>query len=375
MRCAANTGRDVNVLICAARLSLLSFSLAVCSSACAPVRPRSHLAALAAGDRAYTAGRYLEAADDYDRAARETDRERDRYDAVYRSAAARRRGGDLPGALARYDRVAVVSPRFERGPRARFEAAMIRVESDDPTERNTGWNALTLLVREHPTTGPGRRAMAALLRREDEGDPSGAQGDALLSAWLEDRIVADAMRDTLMAEQARRLERHGHSTEAARAWEAMLRAVPYPQNAHWDDGHVALARLRRAAGDPRGAVEALDQMLSVREPSYSSGTYHAPLFDDGAMLRAEILRDDLHDLSGAARAFHFVYSDFRTSLLRDDALWQEGLVRETANDSQACAVWERLAREFPCHRFGRRAAPRAAACGRPVGPPPQSCDR
>lgn len=351
-------------------------AVALCAlAACAPTRPHAHLAALAAGDRAYSAGRFIEAAEAYDRAAAETTRERDRVEATYRSAAARQRGGDVAGAMERYASVASTSPRYERGPRALYEVARMRTQSQSAEAREAGWRAMGELLRAHPTTGPGRRAMFHLLRRRDEADPTGAEGVAFIEGLLAEEAVASAMRDTLLAERARRLERMGRAAEAEAAWDEMLRAVPYPQNAHWDDGHVALARLRRARGDARGAVAALDRMLAVREPSYSSGTYNAPRFGAGAMLRAEILRDDLRDARAAAEAFHFVYADFPTSLLRDDALWNEGLVRERAGDPGACDVWERLAREFPCHRFGRRAATRAAACGRSVPAPPRRCDR
>jgi len=345
----------------------------VAALGCAVTRPVAHQRALAAGDRAFSAGRFAEAATAYDQAATATARPRDREQAQFLAAMAWRRAGDPARALARFDTLSQTSGTWDRGPRAAFEAAVMRWRSDDPATRQRGRDALEALLLGDPRTGAARRALVLFLRSLDDEDPTEARS----LAWLDQLVANPVLRgsllfETLRAAQAQRLERMGRIDEALGVWRAMLVEVPYPQNSHWDDGHMAIARMLRERHDPRGALAALDAMLAVREAVYSSGSYNAPLFDDGAMLRAEILRDDLHDLPAAAEAFHHVYASFRESTRRDDALHAEALLRVQMGDGSACAVWERLGREFPCRRWGRRGREEAQRCGRTLEPVPHA---
>jgi tetratricopeptide (TPR) repeat protein len=330
--------------------------------ACAPTVAPAYLDALAAGDRALSAGRLREAAEAYDRAARAAERLRDRAEADYRAGRVLARLGAREQALAHFDRVAASSPDFERGARAAYEAAVLRW--GDPATREEGLAALEAIVRNRTMTGPARRAVTALLRHDDTVDPTGITAlqriDALLAV---ERVRASSLYETLLAERAHRLEQAGRDDEAVAVWRGLFETVPYPQNSHWDDGHMALARLLRRRGDARGALAALDAMLAPRDPACSGGSCDAPYFQEGAMLRGEILRDDLRDPIGAARAFRQVYEWFPTSRVRDDALEAEARVLEQAGDARSCAVWIELAETFPCTRRGRAARARASACG------------
>lgn len=351
----------------------LAVTLACAALGCAPTIAPRHLDAMAAGDRAASAGRHREAAEAYDRAAREAERPRDRAEAEYRAAMLLARLGERDAALARLDRVAASSPDFERGARAAYEAAMIRGE-DDAT-RDVAAEALTTLIQTRPATGPARLAVTRLLRGDDARDPSLAASLARIDALLASPgVVATALHETLRAERAKRLAEAGRAVDAIAAWRALFADVPYPQNSRWDDGHMALAALLRGRGDARGALAALDEMLAVRDPGCTGGSCDAPLFQEGAMLRGEILRDDVGDLAAAARAYREVYERFPSSRVRDDALQAEALVLDRARDSRACDVWAQLAAEFPCTRRGREGRRRAAACGRSPARRDDACD-
>lgn len=353
-------------------------ALAVCSLlACAnAARTDAWRASIAAGDRAFTAGRTREAAGHFERAAGETGDARDRLEALYRAANAYDRAGEHDRSLALYDQVARASREFDRGARAVYEAARIRREHGDAHAREESDRALDTLIRTWPETGPARRAVTLRLRDLDASDPTRARSIAWLDALLrESSVTGSSLRESVLAERAQRFEDGGRPDEALAAWEELVALLPYPQNSRWDDAHMAIARLRRAAGDPREAIAALERMLSVRERPHSGGSYDAPRFIDGAMLRGEILRDDVRDLAAAARAFHDVYTGFTTSRRRDDALWAEAETRVRLADGSACGVWIALAREFPCTRRGRGAAEQARACGETVpAPAPEACD-
>lgn len=336
---------------------------------CAPARPLAYEQNLAAGDRAFSSGRYREAARFYEAAGAATARARDRDQGAFLAAMALVRAGDRDAAIARLDDLGARSPTWEHGPRAAYEAATLRAESDDPALRDEGFRRLDALVRSDPRTGPARRAVSLIAHRLDSEDPSFAR----TLAWLTTLRALDAVRgcwmyETVEAMRAVRLTRRGALAEAEAVWRALLAAVPYPQNSHWDDGHLALARLERQRGDARAAVATLDRMLAPHEEAYSSGSYEAPRFADGAMLRAEIYRDDLRDPEAAASAFHRVYAEFRRSLLRDNALAEEARVREGARDPRACEVWQRLVEEFPCGHPARQAREGLGRCGRTAAP-------
>ncbi len=352
-----------------------SIAVLLALGACAPTLPPAWRDAMALADRAHHAGREAEAAAGYDQAAREASRPRDRNEAEFRAAMSLARAGDRDGALARLDRVAAASPDFERGARAAYEAAMIRREGA-AEDRARSLRDLDALVRTRSETGPARVAAERVLRALDEGDASMARSLAWIDEALADpRLASVSLRASLRAERAIRLAGAGRRADAVTAWRSLFVDIRYPQNSRWDDGHIALAALLRASGDARGAVEALDEMLSVADPSCTGGTCNAPELQEGAVLRGEILRDDLRELARAAEAFRWTYEMFPSSRVRDDALEGEAIARERIADGSACAVWLRLAREFPCTRRGRQGRRRAAACGpSPEAPSPDACE-
>ncbi len=343
---------------------MLAVVVVLLASRCAPARPSMWVAAMAAGDRAVNAGRWVEAAGHYARAGERTRRDRDRHYAIFLSAWAIARSGDARSAIARYDSVASASPPFEHGARAQFDAAALRLRSGDETERQRGMVSLEEVIGRDPRSGPARSAVTLALRELDLRDPSLASGLTWLDALAQREVVRRSpLVATAQVLRARRLEMLGREAEAESAWESALAAAPYPQNRHWDDGHFRLAQLRRRRGNPRGAVATLDRMLEVREPSYSSGSYEAPRFDDGAMLRGQILRDDLGALGEAVAAFRYV-AGMPTSRLRDDALEAEARLHERLADGRACAVWGELLHARPRGRRADTARSALAVCGR-----------
>lgn len=338
---------------------------------CAARPSADHRAGLAAADRAYRAGRFVEAADAYEGAARRASSPRDASDAHYRAAMACRRAGDLSCAERSLAAAAVLGGEWDHAPRARLELASLRLRSGDPAVVESALVELRALIQEAPDTGPARGALRLALRALDGEHPS-----ARSVAWLEavashPRVLASTLIESVLAERASRLEALGDAGAAEAAWRDLLRRVPYPDNSHWDDGHLALARLLRTRGRAREAVEALDQMLAVRERSWGNGSYAAPRFDDGEWLRAEILRDDLREAPGAADAFHRVYAEHPTSLRRDDALWEEASLRRSFDREGACRAWRTLAEEFACRRFAERARAELSGCG--VSARPAEC--
>lgn len=325
--------------------------------------PPGYRAGLADGDRAYHAGRFREAARAYEQAADASGEARDQDDARYRAAMACRRAGDRTCAQRLLAPVAARGREWDHGPRARLELASLGLESTDPSGVAVAHRALESLVEEVPDTGPGRGALRLRLRAFEATEAGRSAAIVWLDLLARDpRIRRSILFESVLAERAMRIAAGGDRAAAEVAWRAVVDAVPYPGNSHWDDGHLALARLQREGGQPSEALATLDRMLAVRETSWGNGSYAAPRFDDAAILQAEILRDDLHDLARAADAYHRVYAEHLTSLRRDDALWEEAALRRQRDPARACGLWRRLAAEFPCHRFAARARVALAQC-------------
>jgi len=274
-----------------------------------------------------------------------------------------RRAGDLVCARGLLRRVAESPGHWDHAPRARLELASLALASTDPQEIAGAHQALASLIEDAPDSGPARGALRLRLRALDETDPTRSSAIAWLGDLAADpRVRRSGLIESVLAERAIRVEATGDRVAAEAAWLAVVEQVTYPANSHWDDGHLALARLQRAAGRPRDALATLDRMLAVREASWGNGSYAAPGFDDGALLQAEILRDDLRDSSAAADAYHRVYAEHPTSLRRDDALWEEAALCQRSDPARACRLWRVLAEEFPCRRFAARARAALAAC-------------
>jgi tetratricopeptide (TPR) repeat protein len=318
---------------------------------------------MAAGDRAYSAGRLAEAGAAYDDAAREAVRPADREEAIYEAGQSYRRAGQLALALARFDWLTEHGLPYTRGPRGALEAGLIRLEHGEPERAQRD---LTALMRRWPDTGPARRALALLLMQRDESDPSGATALALIDAELP-ALRPTQLGTALMYERGQRLEHLERLEEAVVAYETLL-TVPYPLNTHQDDGGLALARLLLRMGRARQAVEVIGRVLAVHETApFVPGSATRPRFPELQMLRARIERDELHDPAAAARSFHTLYAEFTTSRLRDDALDAEAELRVAMGQrGEACALYAQLAREFPCTRFGRRGREEATRCGASV---------
>jgi hypothetical protein len=93
-------------------------------------------------------------------------------------------------------------------------------------------------------------------------------------------------------------------------------------------------------------------MLAVREVSTMGGSYERPRFSAAQFRIAVLYRDRLHDPSGARREFHRLYTEHRTSILRDDALWEEAkLWQVDGHTEKACTVVAALTRDFPASRY------------------------
>lgn len=341
----------------------LALTGALLSAACARPRPAAYTEAAAGASRAAHAGRHDEAAARWSEAAPLADRARDADDARYRAANALLRAGHVDRALEAFDVLARDGAHPPIAARASLEAALLRLQRDRDDDRALAVARLEALVVTHPQGGAGRRALDHRLRLFDEAhDAPGAV--AWLRAMCTDPRLRDTDLDPAVAHLlAARLAALGARDEATQMWQDLFSRRGFGHNPHWDDGHLALARVRLEMGDPRGAVTALDALFAPWTTSWFVGSYTGPRMPEAAMLRARIYRDELHDAARAAEAYRFVFDRLTHSTLRDDALAECAVLLEPTSPAEACALWRRLFAELPCSPRARRAEGMALRCG------------
>lgn len=339
---------------------LLSLSLLACGPAAGTAFLRAH----AAGDRDYTAGRFLEAAARYEEAAKLAKRDRDRDEAIYAAAVSRFRGGDVDGALAHFDALAKEDPPGERAFRSAFRAAEIRIDRGD---KKRGYAELEKILRRAPEHGVSRRALMMIVNSIVEKD-----GEAAAIAWEEKLYPAVAttrLGEEICYDLAHRREKTGDLAGALKGFLSCADTYPYPRGALWDDSLWHAARLYEKQGEIKAAIAALERMLAVREKSYMSGSYNRPRMSAAQFRIAELQRDGLKDSTAARASFHRVYVEHPSSILRPKALYEEAKLAKESNDtSAACSLADTLLKEFEESRYARRAdevcaaaAPRAEA--------------
>jgi TolA-binding protein len=325
--------------------------LALSLIACGPPGGTAYVRAYAAADRDYSAGRFLDAADKYEAAAKEAKRDRDRDEAMYAAGVARYRGGDVDGALKIFDGLAKEDPPGERAIRAAFRAAEIRIDRGDKAR---GYADLEKIIRKSPEHGISRRAMLSIANNLAEKD-----GEPAAIAWEEK--LFPAVQTTRLGEEicydiAHRREKTGDVGGALKQFLSCAIQYPYPKGALWDDSLWHASRLHEKQGDIKAAIADLERMLGDREKSYMSGSYNRPRMAAAAFRIAELQRDGLKDPVAARASFHRVYTDHTTSTLRPKALYEEAKLAKEANDaSGACSLAEKLIAEFEESRFARKA--------------------
>lgn len=316
-------------------------------AACAPDRGDAYLASFAAGERAFHAGRYLEAAGAWREAAGRAGRIKDRDEALFLEARAIERTGNWAEARAAYDRLAERSPSGPRGARARFDAANLEIEHGDPAR---GWALLDEATRRFPQHGLARVSIRRMIRHaHDTGGPAAAL------AWLDahEKIFAGTDHEEVLAyERGIALDRAGKKAEGHDVLIASARRHPYPSGGLTDDAFSRAATIDEERGRYEEAIAHLRELLASREPASGGASYERPRYSEAQLRVALIYRDKLHDRAAARREFERLYERHATTINRDDALWNAALLARLDRDADAtCKLARRLVSELPESRY------------------------
>jgi tetratricopeptide (TPR) repeat protein len=342
---------------------LRAAALAAAAEGCAhsgSVRGDAFNSAFASAERAEGAGRWAEAAAAYDQAAEASRRRRDRGQAQWDAAMMVVRVGPIAEALARLD--AIAAEAGEHAPEAAYRAALLRIDHGDAA---TGWTQLRQVAIRYPSRGVALLAVQHVVQHARE--TGGSRGALHELHALEALVGASDLGELLAYLSAREMEEGGDSGRALAAYRRVADRWPYPFGAFFDDTLWHASLLDEKLGRIRDAIADLERMVKERETTFLVGTYERSRYVP-AMLRIGTLWQSLHEPAHARAAYHRLYTEFRNSTSRDDALWLEAASwRQEGNVNRACDLLSTLVREFQDSRYVPCAVAQCSALVRPGG--------
>lgn len=213
------------------------------------------------------------------------------------------------------------------------------------------WTSLWRVVTDWPDEPAAVDALRSLLEDGRGRDPR-ALADQMKKLLAP--LAKTAVADNLIWSLADLTEHELADPAAARALYDRI-PVDYPKSGLRDDARWHGARISRAMGDPEGAAKRLRGLLGTRDVAWLSGSYFSIWLDDAQLLLGRVLRDDLHDLPGAVRAFEKLPQDYPASILKDDALFELAVTQKAAgNQDKACAAIAKLVKQSPDSKYRAR---------------------
>jgi tetratricopeptide (TPR) repeat protein len=326
-----------------AALVAIAFLLASCAASLPPRYQRAR----AAAERSYAHGRYDEAARHWLEAADAAERRYDRHEARYRAAASLRRARRYDEARAIYESLAREPAASERKARVDFDIATMLIERGDVDQ---GYALLERAIVRHPASGLSRAALSRYVGWLRE-----RRGTTAVLAWIDAKepvLAKTELAESMMYLRASELEQSGKLEAARDAYLETAERFPYPHGDYWDDALFHASQLDEQLGNYQAAVDHLRRMLGQREFAHLQGSYQRPRFAPAQYRIAELYRDRLRDPLAARREFHRVFLEHETSVLRDDALWNEALLAARAGDLRVtCELVGLIVRKLPESRY------------------------
>ncbi len=137
---------------------------------------------------------------------------------------------------------------------------------------------------------------------------------------------------------------------AVEIFEKLSKKKPHGPLTH--NASFRTAELYRRLGKPLKALIFYAKILETKKDTWIVGTFTSEFADD-AQLEMGILRlDDMNDPAKAIEEFRRLVKNFKTSILRDDALWWIAIAELRRGDMKgAKRAHAELVRRFPKSRF------------------------
>ncbi len=322
-------------------------ALCLLGASCAPTYAPGYQDAFAAGLRAQNAGRWEEAAAQFDKAAKLGERYKDRDEARLARAEALER-------LERWDEAEALYRKTEReaggryqGVRAAFALGRLVWERRGFEE---GSKELLKAVRKYPSSGLVRHAIMRMLEHVEERD-----GHQAALAWLtpiQKQLASTEANEAVTYEVGTLLARCDRKEESIKTLLSNARRYPYPHGSLTDDGYYVASLFLDDVGRSREAIDVLEEMLRPQEEAHLGHSYRRPRFPAGALRIAVLYRDRFNDHAKARKAFWRVYDEYFDSRQTDDALFSLARMEKAdGREEESCRVLNLLKKKKPDSRY------------------------
>lgn len=317
------------------RRAFALLALAACGSA-----PSAYAKHFAAAERAETAGRHQEAADEFDAASRDPATKREKEHAAFLSALELVRAGDAAAGAKRLD--AIANAKGEHAAQARWALVQMDIATNQPNVKEE----LDAYVRTFPNDGLAYPALEARLRMARD---AGGEAEVLkVLRALEPAIATTDSAPRVAFEIAESLAKQNKLDEARAQFALVATKFPYPGE-YFDDALWRASEIDEQQGHVPDAIADLEKMLAVIEYSTLPGTYIRPRFPDAQWRIAVLYRDKVGDKSKAIAAFDRYIDLFSNATRKDEALWQEAKLTDDAGAS--CDLLAKLVKTTPDSRY------------------------
>lgn len=358
----------------ASLLRWVSASLLVSGLLHCAKQPSAHLTWLEQAQQAERGRSYEAARAAWKQAAEEAPTERERHEALYRQASSylsEERWEEAATALQEY---VAQFPQAERAARALLAAGRARERAE---QLDAARAVYFQLVLQYPASGNAQDAALRYVALS-----SGSKETTLRE--LLTRVHEPELRHGLHYSLARTREEHD-PRGALLLYERLVSERPFPQGVYSDDALLRAARIRRALGDPEGALLTLALLLETAPELSLVGSLNRESYEQARWLRFEIHLQDLQLRAPASRELDELIQNHPHSRLLGQAMFQQAaLAFQAGKLKRACKMLQQLHEQNPESRWARCLAlycqtdpaslPRHCCQSLPQGAQPSLCD-
>jgi tetratricopeptide (TPR) repeat protein len=315
--------------------------------ACSPTYAAGYEEALGAGLRAQNAGRYEEAAAEFDKAADLGDRYKDRDEARLLQAEAFEKLERWDDAEKTYRRVERESGGRYQGVRAAFAIGRLVWERRGFDE---GSKELLWAIHKYPSSGLVRHAIMRMREHVEDDKGHEAALDWLLPVRAS--LAGTEAEEAVEYEYGQLLARVGRKEDAIHVLLTEARKFKYPSGSLTDDAYYVASLFLEDVGRPREAIDVLEEMMKPAEAAYAGSSYERPRWPEGAYRIAVLYRDRIGDRSRAKIEFRRAYDEHSAYRQADKALWSLAkMFHVDGEESRACETLADLKRDKPESRY------------------------
>ncbi len=273
--------------------------------------------------------------------------ERERSEAMYRSAHSWLREGNFETGATELEALAKQHPGSPRASRAWLDAGRAREKMN---QLDLAKSCYKRVIDDYPESGSANAAVTRWLDLSSK-DPSAR--DRLLSQLIE--AHSSPPLDSFLRFLRARGKEEISARDAILAYEDVAKRHPLPKGLYTDEALLRAAELRQSQGDFEGALTTLKLLDRHSEGAALVGTYVRGSYIKALFLQALILQKDLRRLNEAKDTYRLFIKKHPDSRFVDDALLHLAQIA-VSQGRDGCSEMEELRLARPDSRYEKCSA-------------------